>query len=162
MKKSLLAVAVLGAFSSAAMAQSSVTIYGVLDTAIRYTTNNDAAGDHKVVLGEGIFQGPRLGFKGNEDLGGGSAAVFDLEAGIVINNGQSDQQGQLFGRQAFVGLKNSSLGEIDFGRQYSLAFQTLGTTTRWAKAMRMKTNGNCSSKASASTIRLSTPAIGVL
>jgi predicted porin len=126
MKKSLLAVAVLGAFSSAAMAQSSVTIYGVIDTAVRYTTNADAAGDNKVVLGEGVFQGPRLGFKGTEDLGGGTAAVFQLESGFVINNGQSDQQGQLFGRQAFVGLKNSSVGEVDFGRQYGLAFQTLG------------------------------------
>jgi predicted porin len=126
MKHKILVGLVAALASTGALAQSSVTIYGVLDTAVRYTTNANAAGDNKTVLGEGIFQGPRLGFKGNEDLGGGNAAVFDLEAGIVINNGQSDQQGQLFGRQAFVGLKNSSLGEIDFGRQYGLAFQTLG------------------------------------
>ncbi|MDR3479706.1 MAG: porin, partial [Burkholderiaceae bacterium] len=65
MKHKILVGLVAALASTGALAQSSVTIYGVLDTAIRYTTNNDAAGDHKVVLGEGIFQGPRLGFKGN-------------------------------------------------------------------------------------------------
>ena len=127
MKKSLLAIAVLGAFSSAAMAQSSVTVYGVLDTAVRFTTNADAAGDHQLSMGNGVFEGSRLGFKGTEDLGGGTAAVFDMEAGFNTGNGQLGNQGQLFGNQAWVGLKNSTLGEIDAGRQYGLAYQTLGS-----------------------------------
>jgi len=126
MKKSLVAIAVLGAFSSAAMAQSSVTIYGVIDSAVRYTTNADAAGDHQLSLGNGVFENSRIGFKGAEDLGGGTAAVFDLEAGFGINNGQLANQGQMFGNQAWVGLKNTTLGEIDAGRQYGLAYQTLG------------------------------------
>jgi len=126
MKHKILVGLVAALASTGALAQSSVTIYGVIDTAVRYTTNADAAGDNKTVLADGIFQGSRLGFKGNEDLGGGTAAVFDLEAGYSINTGASGQGGLLFGRQAFVGLKNSSLGEVDFGRQYSLAFQTLG------------------------------------
>jgi predicted porin len=127
MKKSLLALAVLGAFSSAALAQTNVTMYGDIDTAIRSTTNADAAGGRQIGLGSGIFEGSRLGFKGTEDLGGGSAAVFDLEAGFGTTTGTLDQQGQLFGSQAWVGLKNNSLGEIDAGRQYGLAYQTLGS-----------------------------------
>lgn len=127
MKKSLLAIAVLGAFSSAAMAQSSVTVYGVIDSAVRFTSDADAAGDHQISMGNGIFENSRIGFKGSEDLGGGNAAVFDLEAGFGINNGQSADQGQIFGNQAWVGIRNSTLGEIDAGRQYGLAYQTLGT-----------------------------------
>ena len=127
MKKSLIAIAILGAFSSAAMAQSSVTVYGVLDTAVRFTTNADAAGDHQLSMNNGIFENSRLGFKGSEDLGNGTAAVFDLEAGFGSNNGQLANQGQLFGNQAWVGMKNATLGEVDAGRQYGLAYQTLGS-----------------------------------
>jgi predicted porin len=127
MKKSLIAIAVLAAFSSAAMAQSSVTVYGTIDSAVRFTTNQDAAGDHQLSMGNGVFENSRLGFKGSEDLGNGNAAVFDLEAGFGINNGQLGNQGQLFGNQSWVGLKNATLGEVDAGRQYGLAYQTLGS-----------------------------------
>lgn len=129
MNKSLLALAVLATFSTAALAQSNVTVYGVIDTAVRSTTNADAAGGHQISLGNGIFEPTLLGFKGTEDLGSGSAAVFDLEAGFGSSTGVSGQQGQLFGSQAWVGLKNGSLGEIDAGRQYGLAYQALGTYT---------------------------------
>jgi predicted porin len=127
MKKSLIAIAVLGAFSSAAMAQSSVTVYGDIDSAVRFTTNANAAGGHQLSMGNGIFENSRLGFKGSEDLGNGTSAVFDLEAGFNIGNGQSAGQGQLFGNQSWVGLKNNTLGEVDAGRQYGLAYQTLGS-----------------------------------
>jgi predicted porin len=127
MKKSLLAIAVFGAFSSVAMAQSSVTIYGVLDASTSFTTNENATGGHQLSMGNGIFEGSRLGFKGIEDLGGGTSALFDLEAGFSGANGTLSNQGQLFGSQAWVGLKNSDLGEIDAGRQYGLAYQTLGS-----------------------------------
>jgi predicted porin len=127
MKKSLLASAILVAFSSAAMAQSNVTVYGVLDTSARFTTNENAAGGHQLSMGNGIFEGSRLGFKGMEDLGGGTAAVFDLEAGFSGANGTLSNQGQLFGSQAWVGLRSNELGEIDAGRQYGLSYQTLGS-----------------------------------
>ncbi|HXA48273.1 MAG TPA: porin [Burkholderiaceae bacterium] len=127
MKKSLLAIAILGAFSSAAMAQSNVTVYGVIDASTSFTTNENATGGHQLSMGNGIFEGSRLGFKGMEDLGGGTAAVFDLEAGFSVGNGSLSNQGQLFGSQAWVGLKNSDLGEIDAGRQYGLSYQTLGS-----------------------------------
>ena len=127
MKKSLVALAVLGAFSSAAMAQSSVTVYGVIDISANYTTNQNKAGDAVWSLGDsgaigdagqGAMSGSRWGLKGSEDLGGGSKAIFKVESGFTVNNGQSDQQGQLFGRQAFVGLSNDGLGQVTFGRQY--------------------------------------------
>lgn len=127
MKKSLLALAVLGAFSSAAFAQSSVTIYGVIDISANYTTNQNAKGDAVWSLGDsgaigdagqGAMSGSRWGLKGEEDLGSGSKAIFKLESGFTVNNGQSDQQGQLFGRSAYVGLANKDLGQLTLGRQY--------------------------------------------
>lgn len=135
MKKSILALAVLGSFSAAAFAQSSVTIYGRIDESINYTTNQDAAGHSVTSLGDsnaptgaadggqGALSGSRWGFKGEEDLGGGSKALFLLESGFTANNGQSDQQGQLFGRQEYVGLANSDLGQLTFGRQYGTMTQ---------------------------------------
>jgi len=127
MKKSLVALAVIGAFSSAAMAQSSVTVYGVIDISANYTTNQDAKGGSVWSLGDsgaigdagqGAMSGSRWGLKGEEDLGGGSKALFKVESGFTVNNGQSDQQGQLFGRQAFVGLSNTNMGQVTVGRQY--------------------------------------------
>jgi len=129
MKKSLLALAVLSAFSSVAFAQTNVTVYGVVDTTVRYTSNQLTAtggSGSQTALTEGAFQGARLGFKGEEDLGGGNAAVFKLENGFQSNNGAFDQQGQLFGRQEYIGLKGKSWGELDVGRQYGAAFDLLG------------------------------------
>lgn len=124
MKKTFLAVAVLGTLSSAAFAQSNLTIYGLYDTALRYTTNVDAAGNHKLALGDGALNGSKLGFKGEEDLGDGNTALFKLETGFGTQTGQLGQQGQIFGRAAYVGLKSKTMGEVDFGRQYALAFST--------------------------------------
>lgn len=123
MKKTYLAVAMLGAFSSAALAQSNVEIFGIIDTGIRYTDNNPVAGGvaNQTALMAGGLWGSRFGLKGEEDLGGGTAAVFKLENGFDPTKGTLGQQGQLFGRQAFVGLKDSSWGEIDAGRQYGVA-----------------------------------------
>jgi predicted porin len=72
------------------------------------------------------LQGSRLGFTGEELLNDTTSALFKLEMGFVSNTGQSDQQGQIFGRQAYVGLKDKNWGEIDAGRQYGVAFNTLG------------------------------------
>ena len=126
MNKKLLALLATALVSSGAFAQqSNVTVYGVIDTAIRYTSNNNGTAS-QTVMTEGAFQGNRLGFKGVEDLGGGTSAIFQLENGFHAENGTIDQQGQLFGRQAYVGLKNVDLGQITFGRQYGTAFNFLG------------------------------------
>ncbi len=119
-----------------AHAQSAVTIYGVLDIGPVYRTHVDAAGNHSFSLGDssaigdggnGALVGSRFGFKGNEDLGGGTSALFQLENGFTASNGSAAQQGQLFGRQAFVGLEDVTLGKLTFGRQYGLGTNLLFT-----------------------------------
>ncbi len=120
MKKSLLALAVLGAFAGAASAQTNVTIYGVADVGIQRTDTNVAGVDPKWALDSGLQSGSRLGFKGTEDLGGGLSAIFALENGFDISTGAMGQ-GALFGRQAFVGL-SGGFGTVKFGRQYTPIF----------------------------------------
>jgi len=122
MKKTLIALALGSAFSGAAFAQSSVTIYGLIDASLHEETKVNAAGNNKLLIDEGAFNGSRLGFKGSEDLGGGSSAIFQIEAGYFIGTGASDQQGQLFGRQAYVGLSNPVAGTLTLGRQYGVGF----------------------------------------
>lgn len=124
MKKSLIALAVLAA-SGAAMAQSSVTLYGVLDTYFGATTteNNRNAAVASVtttVLNSGSVNGTRWGMRGSEDLGGGLFAIFDLQSGFGIDAGNAQQGGLLFGRQANVGLKGG-FGQLIVGRM-SLPF----------------------------------------
>lgn len=135
MKKSLIAVAVLGAFAGAAHAEDqkdTVTLYGVIDAAVRYTSNanyNAVTGTAHSYSGfsQGLFNGSRFGLKGSEDLGDGTKAIYTLEAGTVLGTGASDQQGQLFGRQAWAGLSNDSYGSLTLGRQYGNFSGAIGT-----------------------------------
>jgi len=122
MKKSLLALAVLGAFAGAASAQTNVTIYGVADVGLQRTDTNVSKATWS--LDSGIQSGSRLGFKGSEDLGGGLSAIFTLENGYNIDNGTLGQGNRLFGRQAFVGLQGG-FGAVKFGRQYTPIFLAL-------------------------------------
>lgn len=123
MKKSLLAVAALCAFATVAHAQSSMTLYGVLDEGIMFannvTTSTLPGGGRKFYLDS--LNGPygsRWGMKGSEDLGGGLRAIFTLESGVNLNNGAFAQGGTAFGRQSFVGLSSASYGDVTLGRQY--------------------------------------------
>ena len=115
MKKSLLALAVLGAFAGAASAQTNVTIYGVVDAGVHRTDNGD---DTVWGLGSGMQSGSRIGFRGTEDLGGGLSAIFTLENGFTADDGNLGQNNRLFGRQAFVGLQGG-FGAVKLGRQYA-------------------------------------------
>ena len=127
MKKSLIALAVLAA-SGAAMAQSSVTLYGVADVFVGSAkTEVGGAGLRQNVVNTSGINGSRWGLRGSEDLGGGMKAIFTLESGFNLDNGSSAQGGQLFGRQAFVGLE-SGFGTVSLGRQYS-AYDTLHGAT---------------------------------
>jgi predicted porin len=122
MKKSLLALAVLGAFTGIASAQTSVTIYGVADAGI---TREDNGSGHLFRLDSGNQSGSRLGFKGNEDLGGGLSAQFLLEQGFNIDNGSAtDVNRTAFNRQAYLGL-TGAFGQIRLGRQKSVMYDTL-------------------------------------
>jgi len=127
MKKSLLALAVLGAFAGAAQAQSSVTIYGIVDTGVTYTSkvatgNGDNTGS-KFAMNSGVINGSRIGFKGVEDLGGGLSAVFNLETGFKNDTGALDDSkttNTLFRRKSVVGLAGG-FGTVLLGRQTDFA-----------------------------------------
>lgn len=118
-----LALPLLLGLPAAAMARSGVTLYGVIDTALTYQTHSNPAGDAQIGLqqgGEGFLSGSRFGLKGTEDLGGGVKAGFVLENGFLADTGRLDQQGQLFGRQAYVKIGNQ-WGDLALGRQYTTA-----------------------------------------
>ncbi|AOW11991.1 hypothetical protein LPB72_13325 [Hydrogenophaga crassostreae] len=109
MKKSLIALAVLAA-SGAAMAQSSVTLYGIADVVI----HKDA--DVSARMTSGGVSTSRWGVKGSEDLGGGLKANFNFEQGLDLTNGNI--KGAAFGRQANVGF-SSGFGAIQFGKTWN-------------------------------------------
>ncbi|WP_308923002.1 porin [Janthinobacterium sp. J1-1] len=115
MKKVLFTLMALGA-SCTALAQSSVTIYGVADAGL--VVDKDATGNRLTRVASGVASGSRIGFKGKEDLGNGLSALFVLESGFNIDTGTSGQGGLLFGRQAYVGLSGTG-GTVTLGRQYS-------------------------------------------
>lgn len=125
MKKIILAVAVAAA-CGAVHAQTNVTMYGLLDTAVDYNTNADAAGHSRTwmpSLGGGMFPS-RIGFRGTEDLGGGLKAIFTLETGIYTDSGTTGQGNRLFGRQAWVGLAGS-WGQVTLGRNYNMLYNSM-------------------------------------
>ncbi|MBI0327419.1 porin [Burkholderia plantarii] len=109
--------AMLAVSAGLAHAQSSVTLYGTIDEGFEYVSNLGGKSDYALVSGNRQL-GDRWGLKGSEDLGGGLHAVFQLENGFSINNGALSQSGEMFGRQAFVGLSSERLGTVTLGRQY--------------------------------------------
>ena len=122
MKKIAIPVAVAAAFAaSAAHAQSSVTLYGLIDAGLMYTNNvkpKGGAGGPLFQATSGEINGSRFGFRGAEDLGGGLKAIFVLENGFSVTNGKLAQDSRLFGRQAYVGLSSDQWGTVTLGRQY--------------------------------------------
>jgi len=143
MKKSLLAVAAMTAFAGAAQAQSSVTVYGIVDVGYLGTTastKNLAGVETKTTTNQftsGNEATSRLGFKGVEDLGGGASALFTVEMGLNIADAAltgtsgiktnyeltSNKGGSTIdNRQSFVGLKKNGIGQFTLGRQYTLNY----------------------------------------
>ncbi|MPV67344.1 porin [Burkholderia sp. BE17] len=136
MKRLLLALGVMSACAGGAHAQSSVTLYGLIDEGLNYT--NNAGGHSLYAMSSGDAQGSRWGLKGTEDLGGGLSALFQLESGLNVNNGKLGQEGQAFGRQAYVGVASTTLGTLAFGRQYDSLVDYLAPLTvngNWGGAM---------------------------
>lgn len=128
MKKSLLALAVLGAFAGAASAQSSVTIYGVVDTGFANIDRGDNAAGQSINrngIESGMNSASRIGFKGIEDLGNGLKAEFVLENGINTDSGDAANSEAAFSRLAFVGL-NGGFGKVRLGRQENQMKEMLG------------------------------------
>lgn len=121
MQKKIIALAVAGLASTAAFAQSNVTIYGSLDAGYtyRWDAENKTTGQHsRSSIDTGNSAGNRLGFKGTEDLGNGLKAVFLLEQGFNFDTGAMGQGGRTFGRQAYVGL-TGGFGTAIAGRLYT-------------------------------------------
>ncbi|RBL65084.1 porin, partial [Pseudomonas sp. MWU13-2625] len=116
MKKTLIVTALSGVFVTAAHAQSSVTLYGLIDAGITYTNNQHGHSAWQETSGS--VNGSRWGLRGTEDLGGGLKAIFTLESGFRPSDGGLGQGGRLFGRSAYVGLAKSGIGTLTFGRQY--------------------------------------------
>ncbi len=117
------------ATASAAQAQSTVTVYGIVDVFVQY---GKGAGTQLAVQSGGV-SGSRLGFKGTEDLGGGLKAQFQLESGLLADTGAQANSTTFFSRQSWVGLSSDSWGSVSAGRQtipqYDIldAFDTFGT-----------------------------------
>lgn len=103
-----------------------VTLYGIIDANIEAVSHNDPdSGTVKNFgLRSGGRSGSRFGFMGSEDLGNGTKAIFKLEAGFDVGNGESSHGGRLFGRQSYVGLKGD-WGQLTLGRQNTPAFNFL-------------------------------------
>ncbi|WP_322045647.1 porin [Paraburkholderia sp. J67] len=119
----------LGAFAltaslvnaTTAYAQSSVTLYGSIDNGITYA--NNVSGKSILMEQGGVSKVNTLGFSGVEDLGAGRSAIFKLENGFSSTAGTLGQGGLLFGKQAYVGLRDHAIGEVTLGRQYDFTVQ---------------------------------------
>ncbi len=133
MKKSLFALAATTAIAGAAQAQSSVTVYGLLDLGyVGYNTRaatgsavNKTTGN---VFSTSAESTSRLGFKGTEDLGGGTSAFFTVEMGLTPNSAQNISTSGTSSRQTFVGLKKNNLGQFALGTQYTLIHNAVAAT----------------------------------
>ena len=123
MKKTLIAFAALSAIAGMAQAQSSVTLYGLVDANLTSLKTNVVVGTSiqsitQTKIDSGGLNGSRWGMRIREDLGGGMAAVANLESGLNLDTGASGQGGLLFGRRANVGL-DTSVGTVTIGRNSS-------------------------------------------
>ncbi|ALM81690.1 porin [Bordetella sp. N] len=148
MKKTLLAAALLAGFAGAAQAETSVTLYGIVDIGVGFqqikglnTTGGASDKASKFGLANGVQNGSRWGLRGSEDLGDGLRAVFNLESGFSSADGQSAQGSRLFGRQATLGLASNSWGQIDFGRQTNVASKFFGSIDPFAEGFNMANIG---------------------
>lgn len=135
MKKSLFAIAAVTAFAGAAQAQSSVTVYGILDVgyvggnakANTITSSGTQVNPQETVslFGQSAQSTSRLGFRGTEDLGGGLSALFTFETALQPNQSSLS----IFNnRQAFVGLAQKGLGNARIGTQYTPIHEAVGAT----------------------------------
>lgn len=118
--KTLLALtagAALAGIAPSSHAQSTITIYGILDAGI--VREQGGVAGSVTSLSSGVASSSRIGFRGTEDLGGGWSASFVLENGPRLDTGGSDVNGSIFNRQAFVGLRSTRYGALTLGRQYT-------------------------------------------
>jgi predicted porin len=125
MQRKLIAGIGLALSAGGAAAQSSVTIYGVMDASVEHVSSVGASRDGLTRMPSLTGSVPsRLGFRGTEDLGGGLQGLFTLEMGLAPDSGTLNQGGRAFGRQSFVGLAGP-WGSVTLGRQYTMLFWSI-------------------------------------
>ncbi|MBU9479613.1 porin [Burkholderia multivorans] len=105
----------------------SMTLFGIVDGGLTFSSN--AGGKANYIMQSGIAQGSRWGLRGVEDLAAETSVIFQLENGFDLMTGKIQQAGALFGRQAWVGIDNGTLGRITMGRQYDSLVDFLQPTT---------------------------------
>lgn len=115
--KPALVSTLLACAGASSFAQSSVTVYGIVDAAVEHASSGSGVTVNRLISGQGSSS--RLGFRGTEDLGGGLRAIFNLEMGMNVDNGTGSAAGGglMFNRQSWVGLAGS-WGQVTFGRQF--------------------------------------------
>jgi predicted porin len=133
MKKSLIVLAALGAFAGVASAQSSVTLFGIIDLSVNSFKNGTVKSTQ---MSNSQLNSSRLGFRGTEDLGGGLSAGFWLEGSANADVGSAGggnnlkanvTNGAFFERRSTVSLTSATLGELRLGRDYTNSFLTVAT-----------------------------------
>ncbi len=120
MKKSLIALAALSAFATAAQAQSNVSIYGIVDAGV--ASYDGATAGRTTAVSSGMLSTSRLGFRGTEDLGGGLKANFNFEGGLNVDTGSNASGTNTFDRASWVGLDKAGVGTVLLGRSTRLDF----------------------------------------
>lgn len=119
--------------SSATVAQSSVSLYGLIDVGVQLNTTGAPGSEWTKAMTSGNQSASRLGFRGSEDLGGGLQAIFNLEAGINTDAGDIAGYGTtaFFARRSVVGLKGN-FGQVMLGREYTPGFWNVHQLDRHA------------------------------
>ncbi|SAL00258.1 outer membrane protein (porin) [Caballeronia calidae] len=118
-------------------AQSSVTLYGIVDTSITYqnsqtTLGSTTPGKSNIRMQSGVWNGSRWGLRGTEDLGGGTQVLFVLESGFNLATGGQQFTNAMFGRQSRIEVSNKAYGALSLGRQYSAYYTMLAP---WVPAL---------------------------
>jgi len=133
MKKNKLTLLAFGLYSAASIAQSNVTVYGVMDLSyvggntfsVANGTATKATGN---VFSESAESTSRLGFRGQEDLGGGASAFFTVEMALAPNSTSAISTATTANRQSFLGLKKTGVGDFAIGTQYTPIFNAVFKT----------------------------------
>lgn len=139
MKAGACGLVALAGLAGAAQAQSTVTLYTLLDVNVsRYSAGSKSSGGSLTLLNDGHvngLQGSRWGVRVAEDLGAGVRAGAVLEGGVQVDTGAAAQGGRGFGRQAFASVSMRGFGELRVGRQYILSDAVVGESSPFGNGL---------------------------
>lgn len=123
--KTITTASVLCALCGAAAAQSGITIYGRVDAGMAWQSNLSPSGDNLLAVNSSIWNPSQWGIRGQEDLGDGLRAVFDLGSTVLVNAGATPSSVKYFDRNAYVGLAHPVWGTVTLGRQINTLADTV-------------------------------------